>query len=69
MTAPDISLGNWFAALEPGQSLTLTQLREFAGQSLARFKMPTKLFVVPTLPRNPAGKISKVQLREEFRAG
>ena len=69
---PDQRWGETVAAivaLKPGQALTLAQLREFAGQSLARFKMPTKMFVVPTLPRNPAGKISKVQLREEFRAG
>ena len=55
-------------ALSPGQALTLVELREFAGQSLARYKIPTKLFMVPTLPRNPAGKVSKLQLRKEFRA-
>ncbi len=55
-------------ALSPGQGLTLVELREFAGQSLARYKIPTKLFMVPTLPRNPAGKVSKLQLRKEFRA-
>ncbi len=55
-------------ALNPGQALTLEELREFAGHSLARYKIPTKLFMVPTLPRNPAGKVSKIELRKEFRA-
>jgi fatty-acyl-CoA synthase len=54
--------------LIPGQSVTLAELREFAGRSLARYKLPTKLHVVSTLPRNPAGKILKFQLREDFRA-
>ncbi len=55
-------------ALKPGQALTLAELREFAGQSLARYKIPTRLFMVPVLPRNPAGKVSKIELRKEFRA-
>ena len=54
--------------LIPGQSVTLAELREFAGRSLSRYKLPTKLHVVSTLPRNPAGKILKFQLREDFRA-
>ncbi len=54
--------------LAPAQSVTLAELREFGGQSLARYKLPTKLYVVGTLPRNPAGKILKFELRREFQA-
>ena len=69
---PDRRWGETVAAivaLQPGQALTIAELREFAGRSLARYKVPTKLFVVAALPRNPAGKVSKLQLREEFRVG
>jgi fatty-acyl-CoA synthase len=54
------------AALKPGQKLTLEELREFAGRSLARYKLPTRLFVLDALPRNPAGKVLKFQLRTEL---
>ena len=69
---PDQRWGETAAAIvvfKPGQALALAELREFAGRSLARYKVPTKLFVVAALPRNPAGKVSKLQLRKEFRAG
>lgn len=52
--------------LHPGASLTLEEVREFATQSLARYKLPTKLFVVEELPRNPTGKVLKFQLRDEL---
>ena len=54
------------AALKPGQSLTLETLREFAGESLARYKLPGRLEIVPALPRNATGKILKYQLRQTF---
>lgn len=51
-------------ALAEGQSLSLPELQQFAGSSLARYKIPAKMLVVPSLPRNPAGKVLKYQLRE-----
>ena len=66
---PDERWGEAVAAvivLRPGQSLTLAELREFGGSSLARYKLPTRLHVVGALPRNPAGKILKFELRNEF---
>ncbi len=54
------------AALKPGQSLTVEELREFAGESLARYKLPGRLEIVPALPRNATGKILKYQLRQTF---
>ena len=54
------------AALKAGQSLTLEALREFAGESLARYKLPGRLEIVPSLPRNATGKILKYQLRQSF---
>jgi acyl-CoA synthetase (AMP-forming)/AMP-acid ligase II len=52
--------------LKPGQGLELEQLREFAGARLARYKLPSRLEIVPALPRNAAGKVLKTQLREQF---
>lgn len=53
--------------LRPGGDVTLEALRDFAGSQLARFKLPLRLEIVPELPRNPAGKVLKYQLRESFR--
>jgi fatty-acyl-CoA synthase len=67
--APDERFGETVvavAALKPGASLTLEELREFASQSLARYKLPTRLEIVDALPRNPAGKVLKFELRERF---
>jgi fatty-acyl-CoA synthase len=54
------------AALKPGQSLTIEALREFAGESLARYKLPGRLETIAALPRNATGKILKYQLRKMF---
>ena len=48
------------------QAPTLEELRAFAGQALARYKLPKHLHVVDALPRNPTGKILKVELRRQF---
>ena len=36
-------------------------------QSLARFKLPKKLILLPKLPRNTMGKVQKNTLRDQFR--
>lgn len=54
-------------ALNEGQSLTLEALRQFAQDKLAKYKLPLRLHQVDVLPRNPAGKVLKFQLRETFR--
>jgi fatty-acyl-CoA synthase len=55
------------AALKPDQTLELEELRAWATERLARYKLPTRLEIVPALPRNPAGKVLKFELRERFR--
>ncbi len=52
--------------LETGENLTLESLRDFAAQSLARYKLPLRLHVIDVLPRNPAGKVLKYQLKEQL---
>lgn len=54
-------------ALKPGASLTLDELRDFGGRSLARYKLPSHLHIVEVLPRNPAGKVLKYELREHVK--
>jgi fatty-acyl-CoA synthase len=53
-------------APKPYVTVTLEDLRSFGGRSLARYKLPTRLHVVEALPRNPAGKVLKYELRERF---
>jgi fatty-acyl-CoA synthase len=47
---------------------TLAELGEFLAERLARYKHPKALEVVDTLPRNPAGKVLKTELRTRFGA-
>jgi fatty-acyl-CoA synthase len=55
------------AAAQAG--LTLADLDEFLTERLARYKHPKALEVVDALPRNPAGKVLKTELRDRFGAG
>ena len=48
--------------------LTLAELDEFLTERLARYKHPKALAVVDALPRNPAGKVLKTELRTRFGA-
>lgn len=52
--------------LEQGASLDLEELRVFAGESLARYKLPSQFHLIDVLPRNPAGKVQKFKLKEQF---
>jgi fatty-acyl-CoA synthase len=47
--------------------LTLADLDGFLTERLARYKHPRALEVVEALPRNPAGKVLKTELRTRFR--
>jgi fatty-acyl-CoA synthase len=51
-------------ALKPGATLTLEELRAFAAERLAAYKLPKRLEFVAALPRNATGKILKQRLRE-----
>jgi fatty-acyl-CoA synthase len=48
--------------------LTLADLDEFLNGRLARYKHPKGLEIVDALPRNPAGKVLKTELRASFGA-
>jgi long-chain acyl-CoA synthetase len=51
-------------ALEPGRQLTFDQLRDHAAGSLARYKVPTSVHFLPSLPHSLTGKVSRARLRE-----
>ena len=53
--------------LAPGKSATEDELKRHVAERLAAFKVPVRIwFRDEPLPRNPAGKILKRDLREEL---
>ena len=55
------------AAISEAQ-LRLADLADFLNERLARYKHPKALEIVDALPRNPAGKVLKTELRIRFGA-
>ncbi|KKC03111.1 fatty-acid--CoA ligase FadD5 [Mycobacterium nebraskense] len=49
-----------------GDQLLLDELEEFLTERLARYKHPKALEIVDALPRNPAGKVLKTELRIRY---
>ncbi len=64
---PDKRLGERscaFVSLLDGQELTLDEVTTFLdSRNLARQYLPEKLMVVDSLPKTPAGKVQKFELR------
>jgi fatty-acyl-CoA synthase len=54
------------AALKAGETLTFEELFAFAGESLARYKLPRRLEIVSALPRGATGKILKHRLSQTY---
>jgi fatty-acyl-CoA synthase len=46
-----------------GEPLTLEELREFLNEKIARYKLPRRLVVQESIPRNGAGKLDKPLIR------
>jgi long-chain acyl-CoA synthetase len=53
----------------PGATADATEVIAFTRERLAHFKCPTSVDFVESLPRNPAGKILKRELREPYWQG
>lgn len=67
---PDPKLGEEVAAavvIRNEVSLTPRQIREFASQHLADFKVPRRVLIVPEIPRGSTGKIERLKMAEKFR--
>ncbi len=56
------------AADNPQNKLSLKDLDDFLTERLARYKHPKGLEIVDALPRNPAGKVLKTELRVRYGA-
>jgi acyl-CoA synthetase (AMP-forming)/AMP-acid ligase II len=55
--------------VKEGASATAQELIDFCKQRLARYKAPKSVEFVESLPKNPAGKILKRELREKYWEG
>ncbi|MDV2886692.1 hypothetical protein RYX45_15980 [Alkalihalophilus pseudofirmus] len=66
---PDPVWGEWVKAvvvLKEGTMLSSEEIIEFCHGRLASYKKPKSVEFVDELPRNPSGKILKVELRETY---
>jgi len=50
-------------ALKPGEHATEEEMKSFCAERLADYKVPKFVEFMDSLPRNPAGKVSKPELR------
>ncbi|HTU31772.1 MAG TPA: long-chain fatty acid--CoA ligase, partial [Solirubrobacteraceae bacterium] len=55
-----------FVAPKPGAELDEEQLKTWAAERLAAFKVPRRFEIRSELPKTTTGKISKPPLRQEF---
>lgn len=62
-------VGKAIVVLKPGAALTEEQVIQFCQGKIARYKIPKSVVFVDRLPRNPAGKVLKTELRKRFGAG
>ncbi|MFH1241768.1 MAG: long-chain-fatty-acid--CoA ligase [Pseudomonadota bacterium] len=63
---PDTVMGEVVKAcivLKPGENWTEDEIRKFCAQRLADYKVPKFVEFMECLPRNPAGKVNKPELR------
>jgi fatty-acyl-CoA synthase len=56
-------VGRALVALKPGQQLTEAEIIEHCRANLGRYKVPRSVVFLSALPRNPAGKVVKGDLR------
>jgi len=59
------------AAIVPNsdKSVSLNDLKEWASEKMASYKIPRKLLILDELPRNVMGKVNKLALKKQFTAG
>ena len=55
--------------LKKGHHPAEQEIIDFCKERLARFKAPKSLEFAPEIPKNPAGKILKKQLRSKYWEG
>jgi non-ribosomal peptide synthetase component E (peptide arylation enzyme) len=69
---PDEAMGEKVAVYvvpKGGEPLTLEEIKSFMKeQGIAGYKIPERLEIITSIPRNPVGKIMKTMLREDIRS-
>lgn len=66
---PDPEWGQQSRAIvvvKKGETITAEEIIDYCKPRLAGFKRPKSVIFVPSLPRNPLGKVLRKKLREEF---
>jgi acyl-CoA synthetase (AMP-forming)/AMP-acid ligase II len=66
---PHVMLGEDVAAavvLKEGQDVSEKELRVFALQRLADFKVPRKVIFLSEIPKGPTGKIQRIGLAQKL---
>lgn len=53
--------------LREGLSIDLEELCDWASDKLARYKLPTRLLLLSSLPRNSMGKVTKNRIKQSFK--
>jgi long-chain acyl-CoA synthetase len=53
-----------FVALREGHAATADEVREFAGRTLADYKLPERVVFLETMPKGPTGKVLRRALKE-----
>ena len=52
---------------KPGAALDEREMQKALTSELAKYKLPKRIFVADTLPRNAMGKVQKKDLREQHK--
>ena len=64
---PDFGEGVLAVAIpKPGAALDERAMQKALGSELAKYKLPKRIFITDTLPRNAMGKVQKKDLREQY---
>ena len=69
---PHAKLGEDVAAavvLKEGQSATDREIRDFASERLAAFKVPRKILVLDEIPKGATGKLQRIGLAKKLGLG
>ncbi len=61
-------VGRALVVLKPGQSVSAEAIMAHCRQHVGRYKVPKSVIFLDVLPRNPAGKVVKGELREQYGA-
>ncbi len=55
-----------FVVPKPEQTVTEEEIIQYCKENLAGYKVPKKIIIVNTIPKNPSGKILKKLLRKDY---